>query len=166
MGDNMSTHICGWALFCDDCNRRIESDESLVQSDGSSIRSDWATTEEYWATAPDRVLKSNPVRASYKKVRKDVLSREIALERGFNKKVRIDISSREITSERGVRGPVTVFVDDKGLVPRTNEHVMVMEEILPPILRKHGAFGAKDGDSIDILDGVHFMGLVCNLITK
>jgi len=35
-----------------------------------------------------------------------------------------------------------------------------IEEILPPILRKHGAVDAKDGDSVDVLDSVHFMGLV------
>ena len=142
----MSTHICGWALFCDDWNRSIENDESSVQSDGSSIRSDWATTLECWTKKVYRVRTSNET-------------------------VRIEVLSRDIVSERGVRRlpratPVTDFVDDTGLVPRTNEHIMVMEEILPPILRKHGAFGAKDGDSIDILDGVHFMGLVCNLITK
>ena len=42
----------------------------------------------------------------------------------------------------------------------TAENIREMEELLPPILRKHGAVDAKDGDSIDILDGEHFMGLV------
>lgn len=40
------------------------------------------------------------------------------------------------------------------------EDIKEIEEILPPILRKHGAVDAKDGDSVDVLDGVHFMGLV------
>jgi len=42
----------------------------------------------------------------------------------------------------------------------TKDDIIEMEELLPPILRAHGAEKAKDGDSIDILDGVHFMGLV------
>ena len=45
----------------------------------------------------------------------------------------------------------------------TADDIREMEELLPPILRKHGAVDAKDGDSIDILDGEHFMGLVCML---
>ena len=43
----------------------------------------------------------------------------------------------------------------------TAENIREMEELLPPILRKHGAVDAKDGDSVDVLDGIHFMGLVC-----
>jgi len=35
-----------------------------------------------------------------------------------------------------------------------------MEEILLPILQEHGAVGLKDDDSLDVLDGVHFMELV------
>jgi len=35
-----------------------------------------------------------------------------------------------------------------------------MEEILLPILRDHDAVGLKDDDSLDVLDGVHFMELV------
>ena len=35
-----------------------------------------------------------------------------------------------------------------------------MEEILLPILREHDAVGLKDDDSLDVLDGVHFMELV------
>ena len=41
-----------------------------------------------------------------------------------------------------------------------------MEELLPPILRAYGAIDAKDGDSIDVLDGIHFMGLVCSRVYK
>jgi len=41
------------------------------------------------------------------------------------------------------------------------EYIREIEEILPPILRKYGAVDVKDGDSVDVLDGVHFMGLVC-----
>jgi len=43
----------------------------------------------------------------------------------------------------------------------TAEDVREMEKLLPPILRAYGAIDAKDGDSIDVLDGIHFMGLVC-----
>ena len=35
-----------------------------------------------------------------------------------------------------------------------------MEEILLPILREHDAVGLSDDDSLDLLDGVHFMELV------
>jgi len=181
----MSAHICGWAIVCDDWNCRIESGESSVKSGESSIRSDWATTEEYWTTAPDPVRESNRVRSSNKIMRIDVLSRATPVTeywatapdpvresnrvRSSNKIVRIDILSRNWRGGLSRATPVTDFADDTVLVSRTNEHVMVMEEILPPpppILRKRGAFDAKDGDSIDILDGVYFMGLVCNLITE
>jgi len=43
----------------------------------------------------------------------------------------------------------------------TPEDIREMEELLPPILRAYGAVHAKYGDSVDVLDGVHFMGLVC-----
>ncbi len=43
----------------------------------------------------------------------------------------------------------------------TAENIREMEELLPPILRKHGADDAKYGDSVDVLDGLHYMGLVC-----
>ena len=33
----------------------------------------------------------------------------------------------------------------------TAENVREMEELLPPILRKHGAVDAKDGDSVVVL---------------
>ncbi len=46
----------------------------------------------------------------------------------------------------------------------TAEDAREMEELLPPILRAYGAIDAKDGDSIDVLDGVHFMGLVCSRV--
>jgi len=46
----------------------------------------------------------------------------------------------------------------------TAENIREMEELLPPILRNHGAVNAKDGDSIDMLDSVHFMGLVCRCV--
>ena len=38
-----------------------------------------------------------------------------------------------------------------------------MEESLPPILRKRGAVDADaiDGNSLNVLDDVHFMGLIC-----
>jgi len=35
-----------------------------------------------------------------------------------------------------------------------------MEELLPSILRAHGVVEAKDGDSINTLDGVYFKGFV------
>ena len=43
----------------------------------------------------------------------------------------------------------------------TTEDIKEMEELLPSILRAHGVVEAKDGDSINTLDGVHFKGLVC-----
>ncbi len=33
----------------------------------------------------------------------------------------------------------------------TAENIREMEELLPPILRKHGAVDAKDGDSVVVL---------------
>ena len=47
----------------------------------------------------------------------------------------------------------------------TTEDIKEMEELLPSILRAHGVVEAKDGDSIDTLDGVHFKGLVCYLFS-
>eukprot|EP00815_Leptocylindrus_aporus_P003100 CAMPEP_0116063952 /NCGR_PEP_ID=MMETSP0322-20121206/8772_1 /TAXON_ID=163516 /ORGANISM="Leptocylindrus danicus var. apora, Strain B651" /LENGTH=269 /DNA_ID=CAMNT_0003549771 /DNA_START=90 /DNA_END=896 /DNA_ORIENTATION=+ len=41
----------------------------------------------------------------------------------------------------------------------TTEDIKEMEELLPSILRAHGVVEAKDGDSINTLDGVHFKGL-------
>jgi len=38
--------------------------------------------------------------------------------------------------------------------------IQEMEELLPSILRAHGVVEAKDGDSIDVLDGLYFKGLV------
>ena len=35
-----------------------------------------------------------------------------------------------------------------------------MKEILLSILRAHDVVGLKDDDSLDVLDGVHFMELV------
>ena len=46
----------------------------------------------------------------------------------------------------------------------TND-IKEMEELLPSILRAHGVVEAKDGDSINTLDGVHFKGLVCYLFS-
>ena len=43
----------------------------------------------------------------------------------------------------------------------TAENTREIEELLPPILRKYGAVGAKDGDFVDVLDGVYFMRLIC-----
>ena len=112
----MSTHICGWAMVCDDCNRRIESDDSSVQS--------------VWSR---KLTRATPI-------------------------------SDEVPSKSEyIVWMETISPSDAVFVPKTNvaEYVMEMEKLLPPILRKRGAFGANDGDSIDILDGVHFMGLVC-----
>ena len=39
-----------------------------------------------------------------------------------------------------------------------------MKEILLSILRAHDAVGLKDDDSLDVLDGVHFMELVRSLL--
>ena len=39
-----------------------------------------------------------------------------------------------------------------------------MEEILFPILREHDAVGLKDDNSLDVLDGAHFMELVRSLL--
>ena len=112
----MSTHICGWAMVCDDWNRSIESDDSSVQS--------------VW---------------SWKLTRATPISDEVPSKSEY------------------IVWMETISSSDAVFVPKTNvaEYVMEMEKLLPPILRKRGAFGANDGDSIDILDGVHFMGLVC-----
>ena len=43
---------------------------------------------------------------------------------------------------------------------KTVKALTKMEEILLPILREHDAVGLNDDDSLDVLDGVHFMELV------
>jgi len=53
-----------------------------------------------------------------------------------------------------------ISTDDDEAKKTTPEDIREMEELLPPILRAYGAVHAKYGDSVDVLDGVHFMGLV------
>jgi len=64
--------------------------------------------------------------------------------------------------EQGGMTIITNYVEEARRT--TADDIREMEDLLPSILRKHGAVDAKDGDSIDILDGEHFMGLVCILV--
>jgi len=56
--------------------------------------------------------------------------------------------------------------DDNVATKTTPEDIREMEELLPPIMRKHGKGWSDKGIkwrslSIDVLDGVHFMKMVC-----
>ena len=41
------------------------------------------------------------------------------------------------------------------------DDIREIEVMLSSILRKNGAVDAKGGDSMDTLDSVHFLGLIC-----
>jgi len=55
---------------------------------------------------------------------------------------------------------ITTSIDGVARIT-TADDIREIVVLLSSILRKNGAVDAKDGDSMDTLDSVHFLGLVC-----